>query len=55
VTVDSKPVIVGLCVVATLIALLIAAAATDLEHAWAWYQHRAVWAIASTVSNVPIS
>ena len=48
-TQNPRPLLLGLALVSVLIALLISAAATDLNNAWLWYQSRYLWVIVSVV------
>ena len=44
-----RPLLLGMALLAVLLALLISAAATDLDNAWLWYQSRYLWVLVSVV------
>jgi hypothetical protein len=48
-TQSAKPMLLGLALVAVFLALLVSAAATDLDNAWLWYQSRYLWVVVSIV------
>lgn len=44
-----RPLLLGMALLAVLLALLVSAAATDLDNAWLWYQSRYLWVLVSVV------